>query len=86
MASVATTRGRSKAATPEYESLRDASARTGYSVSSLRGWIRAGKLEALRIGPATRAPIRLRVADVDAMVRPAGPGLPTPLTAGRSDA
>jgi hypothetical protein len=80
-----TTRGRGKAVTPEYESLRDASARTGYSVSSLRGWIRAGRLEALRIGPATRAPIRLRVADVDALVRPAGPFLPTPLTAGRAD-
>jgi hypothetical protein len=77
--STTNTRGRRAAPPTNYESLRGASIRTGYSVSSIRGWIRAGKLATVRIGPAKRAPLRLRVADVDALVRPAVPQ-PTPMT------
>ncbi|MEV6660628.1 helix-turn-helix domain-containing protein [Nocardia fluminea] len=48
-------------------SLAEAATRTGVSVYTLRRWIRAGRLPAVRIGPRM---IRVTVADLDALTRP----------------
>ncbi|MGO0576470.1 helix-turn-helix transcriptional regulator [Ornithinimicrobium panacihumi] len=52
---------------PIYESLTQASERTGLSVSTLRRRIADGSLEAFRNGPRL---IRVRPADVDRLMRP----------------
>lgn len=56
----------------EYESLAQAARRTGLSTRTLRRRIAAGLLPAFVAGRRT---IRLRVEDVDLMMRPVLPGL-----------
>lgn len=47
--------------------LSAAASRAGVSVSTLRRWIREGRLPAVRVGAKA---IRVSVADIDALTRP----------------
>ena len=61
-------------ASPVFESLQSAAQRTGYSVYTFRDKIAAGELEAFRISDKPGAALpRVRVSDVDAMMRPVIP-------------
>ncbi len=64
----------------EYESLRDTAARIGYSVDTLRQKITAGELRAYRLSDKPGGAIRVRRADVDAMMTPV---IPDAVYAGR---
>ncbi|CAA0121747.1 Uncharacterised protein [Mycolicibacterium vanbaalenii] len=59
--------------TPEYESLRSAAARTGYSVFTFRDKIASGELPAYRISDKPGSAMRVKVADVNALLRPVIP-------------
>lgn len=59
--------------TPEYESLRSAAARTGYSVFTFREKIAKGELPAYRISDKPGSAMRVKVADVNALLRPVIP-------------
>jgi len=59
--------------TPEYESLRSAAARTGYSVFTFREKIASGELPAYRISDKPGSAMRVKVADVNALLRPVIP-------------
>jgi excisionase family DNA binding protein len=54
----------------EFESLRTASERTEISIYTLREKIDAGELPAYRFSDKPGANIRVRVRDVDALMRP----------------
>ena len=56
-------------ATPQFESLQSASVRTGLSTDFLRNQVAEGRLPAFRVGRG-RGLIRVRITDVDAMLRP----------------
>lgn len=58
---------------PVFESLRDSSVRTGYSTPIFREKIRSGELPAYRIGDKPNSPIRVRISDVDALLKPVVP-------------
>ncbi|TYQ11606.1 UNVERIFIED_ORG: hypothetical protein L601_001500000200 [Gordonia westfalica J30] len=58
---------------PEYESLQDAAARTGFSIFTLRDKINRGELPAYRMTNKPKARVRVRVADVDALFVPVIP-------------
>jgi excisionase family DNA binding protein len=55
---------------PVFESLRDASVRTGFSIPTLREKIDDGELPAYRISDKPNSPFRVRIADVDALMKP----------------
>jgi excisionase family DNA binding protein len=59
--------------TPEYESLRSAAARTGYSVFTFREKIASGQLPAYRLSDKPGSAMRVKVADVNAMLKPVMP-------------
>ncbi len=59
--------------TPEYESLQDAAARTGFSIFTLREKIAAGELPAYRMTNRPKARLRVRRAEVDALFTPVIP-------------
>lgn len=59
--------------TPEYESLRSAAARTGYSVFTFREKIASGELPAYRISDKPGSAMRVKVVDVNALLRPVIP-------------
>ena len=59
--------------TPEYESLRSAAARTGYSVFTFRDKIASGELPAYRISDTPGCAMRVKIADVNALLRPVIP-------------
>lgn len=59
--------------TPEWESLQDAAARTGFSVFTFREKVASGELPAYRISDRPGSAIRVRVADVNALMRPVIP-------------
>lgn len=59
--------------TAEWESLQDAAARTGFSVFTFREKVANGELRAYRISERPGAAIRVRVADVNALMRPVIP-------------
>lgn len=65
---------------PEFESLRDAAARIGFSVDTLRDKVASGELRAYRLSDKPGCAIRVRRADVDAMMRPV---IPESVYAGR---
>ncbi len=69
--------------TAEWESLQDAAARTGFSVFTFREKVANGELRAYRISYRPGAAIRVRVADVNALMRPV---IPTEVYADRNDA
>jgi hypothetical protein len=54
----------------EFESLRTASERTEISIYTLREKIDAGELPAFRFTDKPGASIRVRVRDIDALMRP----------------
>ena len=55
---------------PEFESLQRAADRTGYSVYTFRDKVAEGELKAYRLSDKPGSAIRVRVADVDALMRP----------------
>lgn len=59
--------------TPVFESLRDASVRTGFSVPTLREKIDHGELPAYRISDKPNSPLRVRIRDVDDLMKPFTP-------------
>jgi excisionase family DNA binding protein len=69
--------------TPEWESLQDAAARTGFSVFTFREKVANGELRAYRISDKLGAAIRVRVTDVNALMRPV---IPTEVYADRPGA
>ncbi|MFA1701660.1 DNA-binding protein [Mycobacterium intracellulare] len=58
---------------PEYESLRSASARTGYSTYTFREKIASGELPAFRLSDKPGGAMRVKVADVNALLKPVIP-------------
>lgn len=59
--------------TPEYESLRHAAARTGYSVFTFREKIASGELPAYRLSEKPGSAMRVKVTDVNALLKPVIP-------------
>lgn len=59
--------------TPEFISLKDAAARTGFSVFTFRELVNAGKLPAYRLSDKPGSAIRVRIRDVDALMQPVIP-------------
>lgn len=58
------------ATTPEFVSLQDAAARTGFSVFTFREKIAAGELVGYRISDKPGSAIRVKTRDVDALMKP----------------
>ena len=54
----------------EFESLRSAAARTDFSVDTFRALINSGRLAAYRLSDKPGSAIRVRCADVNALMRP----------------
>jgi excisionase family DNA binding protein len=54
---------------PEFESLRSAAKRTGFSHHTFRDKIAAGELVAYRLSDKPGSAIRVKVADVDALMK-----------------
>ncbi len=59
-----------KTTTPHFISLQDAATRTGFSVFTFREKIASGELPAYRLSNKPGSAIRVKVADVDAMMKP----------------
>lgn len=59
--------------TREYESLQHAAHRTDYSVFTLREKIASGELPAYRLSDKPGSAIRVRIRDVDALMKPVIP-------------
>jgi excisionase family DNA binding protein len=57
-------------ATPHFISLHDAATRTGFSVFTFREKIASGELAAYRLSDKPGSAIRVKVADVDALMKP----------------
>lgn len=55
---------------PEYESLKTAAARTEISIWTLRDKVASGELRAFRFSDKPGSAIRVRRADVDALMKP----------------
>lgn len=66
--------------TPEYESLRSAAARTGYSVFTFREKVASGELPAYRLSDKPGSAMRVKVAEVNALLKPV---IPTDIYADR---
>ena len=58
---------------PEFISLRDAAVRTGFSVFTIREKIDHGELPAYRISDKPNSALRVRVRDVDDLMKPFTP-------------
>jgi hypothetical protein len=58
---------------PKYVPLRDASVYSGFSVYTLREEIAAGRLPAYRISTKPGSEMRVKLADIDAMMKPVIP-------------
>ncbi|MDA4108156.1 excisionase family DNA-binding protein [Mycolicibacterium holsaticum] len=56
--------------TPDFESLQHAAARTGFSVFTFRALVSSGKLPAYRLSDKPGSAIRVKRADVDALMKP----------------
>ena len=54
---------------PELIGLQEAADRCGVSYRSIRRWIAAGRINAVRVGPKL---LKVNAADVDALKRPVG--------------
>ena len=59
--------------TPEFLSLKDAATRTGFSVFTLREKVNSGELPAYRLSGKPGAQMRVKRADVDALLEPVIP-------------
>jgi excisionase family DNA binding protein len=60
-------------AAPEFISLKDAASRTGFSVFTLRDKVNSGDLPAYRMSGKPGAQMRVKIADVDALLEPVIP-------------
>lgn len=58
---------------PVFESLQDAAARTGFSVFTFREKVASGELPGYRISEKPGSAIRVKRADVDALLKPVFP-------------
>jgi excisionase family DNA binding protein len=58
---------------PEYESLKCAAARIGFSAEALRRKVDSGELPAFRISDKPGSGIRVKRTDVDALLKPVIP-------------
>lgn len=58
---------------PEFESLQRAATRKGYSVHTFRDLVASGALKAYRISQKPGSSLRVRVADVDRLMKPIVP-------------
>ena len=56
--------------TPHFISLQDAATRTGFSVFTFREKIASGELPAYRLSDKPGSAIRVKIADVDALMKP----------------
>lgn len=63
----------SRPTTPEFISLQDAATRTGFSVFTFRELIAAGELPAYRLSDKPGSSYRVRIRDVDALMKPVIP-------------
>lgn len=59
--------------TPIYISLQEAAERTGFSVFTFREKVAAGELPAYRISDKPGSAIRVKVSDVEALMKPVLP-------------
>ena len=59
--------------TPLYISPKDAAVRTGFSVFTIRDLIARGELPAYRLSDRPGSAIRVKISDVDALMRPVIP-------------
>lgn len=66
--------------TPIFISLKDAAARTGFSVFTFRDLISEGKLPAYRLSDKPGSSFRVKLADVEALLKPV---IPAEITASR---
>jgi excisionase family DNA binding protein len=62
-----------RTATPHFISLQDAATRTGFSVFTFREKIANGELPAYRLSNKPGAAIRVKIADVDSLMKPVIP-------------
>ncbi|MCH9729529.1 MAG: excisionase family DNA-binding protein [Actinomycetia bacterium] len=60
-------------ATPIFISPKDAAVRTGFSVFTIRELIARGELPAYRLSDKPGSAIRVKISDVDALMRPVIP-------------
>jgi excisionase family DNA binding protein len=58
---------------PEFISLKDAAARTGFSVFTFRDLVNTGRLPAYRLSDKPGSAIRVKTRDVDALLKPVIP-------------
>jgi excisionase family DNA binding protein len=58
---------------PAFISLRDAATRTGFSVETLRDRVYSGDLPAYRLNGKPGGEMRVKIADVDALLEPVIP-------------
>lgn len=61
------------AVTPAFISLRAAATRTGFSVDTLRDKVYSGDLPAYRLSGKPGVEMRVKIADVDALLQPVIP-------------
>jgi excisionase family DNA binding protein len=64
---------RSSIASPHFISLKDAATRTGFSVFTFREKIASGELAAYRLSDKPGSALRVKVTDVDALMKPVIP-------------
>ncbi|MFT7025367.1 MAG: excisionase family DNA binding protein [Rhodococcus sp. (in: high G+C Gram-positive bacteria)] len=58
---------------PDWQSVAQAAQRIGMSTDTIRKYIADGQLPAYRLGASSRSAIRIKTADVDALLRPIMP-------------
>ena len=59
--------------TPEFVSLRDAAVYSGFGVDTLHAKVTSGELPAYKITDAPNAALRVRLRDVEALLKPVAP-------------
>ncbi|MBS9532080.1 helix-turn-helix domain-containing protein [Mycobacterium sp. M1] len=62
-----------KSITPQYVGLTDAAAYSGYSVFTLREKVASGELPAYRISDKPGSRIKVKLSDIDALMKPVIP-------------
>lgn len=60
-------------ASPVFESLHNAAGRLGYSIHTMRELVNSGRLRAYRLSDKPGSAIRVKIADVDALMQPVIP-------------
>ena len=57
----------------QHVTINEIATRFNLSPWTVRAWIQDGKLAAVKVGNGPRAPLRIRVADVEALLNPVTP-------------